>query len=457
MLGIIRHNHFLSGYDLAIIDQAIWKYSKFEAPINTNQAYAFTSILTDHVELIFILIAPFYWLFNNVRVLILLQALAISSTGLAVFLLCQRKKLDTWISYALLISFLMFYGIQSAVWADVHSLVFGAAFLAWFLYLIDAQKFKLAWLFFFLTISCKEDMALLTLLIIVIYFLKNRNKKLIGFVAVSIIYLLVIFFVYFPYFVPGGYRYQNHRGLLAEINLQNLYNTPDKRDVLLYSSAWYGFLPFLSPLYLIPALGDVSHYFILGNAVVSSGQNIFGHYRVTLALLLIWPVIITLAKFKRLNNKFIAVYLILCALFLQYYLHLPLSYLGKSWFWKESASPKTTTLLLKSIPPEASLVTQVNILPHASHRNLEFLMWPSTKDFKTNSPCGQKNCLWFTWPGNPEYMIVDISPEYDTRYWLTNKNEFIEGLKNLEKGEVIKLYQQSGDTIIYKVLKRPNY
>lgn len=33
------------------------------------------------------------------------------------------------------------------------------------------------------------------------------------------------------------------------------------------------------------------------------------HYRVTLALLMVWPFILTVSKFKNLNNKFVALYL----------------------------------------------------------------------------------------------------------------------------------------------------
>lgn len=457
ILGIIRHNHFLSGYDLAVIDQAIWKYSIFTAPISTNHAYAFTSILTDHVELIFLLLAPFYWIINDVRMLIVLQALVISFSGLAVFLFSREKKLKKIISYALLVSYLMFYGVQNAVWSDVHSLVFGVSFLAWFWYFLEVKRYRYAWIFFFLAIFSKEDIALLTLLMSGVYFIKDRNKHILGFLLVSIVYLISIFFIYFPFFVPGGYRFQSRNGLLSHLDVQNFYNTDSRRNVLLYSSLWYGLLPFLSPLFLLPAVGDLAHYFVLGNAVVTSAQSIFMHYRVSLALLLVWPTIMTITKFKKgkLNNKYMALYLLLWAFILQYHLHLPLSYFTKTWFLTRPNSVLSIEEGLASIPPDASIVTQVNILPHASHRKLEFLMWPMTKDFKKNSPCGKKSCQWFRWPGDPEYIIVNTSEDWDERYWLTTRATFKEGLANLEKEGVIKKYKQIDETTIYKVIKRP--
>jgi uncharacterized membrane protein len=35
VLGLFRHWHFGSGYDLAIFDQAVWHMSRFEAPAST--------------------------------------------------------------------------------------------------------------------------------------------------------------------------------------------------------------------------------------------------------------------------------------------------------------------------------------------------------------------------------------------------------------------------------------
>ncbi len=455
VMGVIRQIHFLSGYDLAIVDQAIWNYSHFQAPISTNQAYAFTPILWDHVELIFPLLVPFYWVYNNVITLILLQSFAICSSGIAVFLIAKKYGLKTIVSISLLISYLLFYGIQNAIWADVHSLVFGIAFLAWFIYFLEIKNKKGAWIFFLLTIICKEDMALLTGIISIILFVIRRDKNMLWFGGLSFLYLFSIFYIYFPYFVPGGYRFQSNTGLLSQIHIDNFYNSSDKRNVLLYSSIWFGFLPFLSPFYLLAALGDLIKYFVIGNAVVSSGQSIFGHYRSSLAILLIWPTIITIGKFKKFNSPVIALYLLLCAFLLQYFLHLPFSYFAKKWFWAPTPSVASMKKILPYVPRDAAVVTQINMLPHLSHRKLEFIMWPETKKFTAHSPCGQETCNWFHWAGNPKYMIVNTSTDWDTRYWLTNRSEFIDGIKNLQAAGIIKPIHIIDSTYMFEVLKHP--
>ncbi|HSD98985.1 MAG TPA: DUF2079 domain-containing protein [Patescibacteria group bacterium] len=454
-LGVIKHNHFLSGYDLAVIDQAIWHYSHLQLPISTNHAYAFTPIYWDHVELIFPLFAPLYWIWSDVRALIILQAFVMCSSGFAVYLIAKKYAVKTVVASALLVSYLMFYGIQNALWSDVHSLVFGVGFLAWFLYFSLTKYNRWTWIFFFLTIFSKEDMALITAIISLLLFWKTKQKQYLFFLGISCVYLVFIFTIYFPFFIPGGYRFQNKSGLLSHLDATTLYNTSDKRDVLLYSSVWFGFLPFLSPLFLLPAFFDLVKYFVVANANVTSGQSLFGHYRSMLALLFVWPTIITIGRYKKLNNIYIACYLLLFALFIQYQLHLPLSYFSKQWFWTKPASTNTIEQMLTKIPPDASIATQINILPHLSHRKLEFVLWPDTKDFLINSPCGQKNCTWFRIADKPQYILVDTATDWDVRYWLTDRNTFIQGLQNMEKAGVITQKQTIDTTTLYVVIKKP--
>ena len=94
-LALNKHAHFLSGYDLAIVDQIVWKYSQFKLPITTVHSYASTSLLTDHLEIIYILLAPFYWIFNYAVTLIILESLLVSLSGMPIFLLAKHKKLPT--------------------------------------------------------------------------------------------------------------------------------------------------------------------------------------------------------------------------------------------------------------------------------------------------------------------------------------------------------------------------
>src|SRR5687767_5495170 len=72
-LAIVKHNHFLSGYDLAVNDQGIWKYSQFKAPIPTVHSSNDTPIYFDHFEPILLLFAPLYMVVPDIKLLFLIQ------------------------------------------------------------------------------------------------------------------------------------------------------------------------------------------------------------------------------------------------------------------------------------------------------------------------------------------------------------------------------------------------
>ncbi len=456
VLSVIRHLHFGSyGFDLGITDQIVWLYSILRAPITTVQAYPFTSILTDHVELMYVLIAPFYWLYRSPIMLLVLQAAALSFSGIPVYLLARKKKLRPVVCFALLVSFLMFYGMQNAVWFDVHSLSFGAAALAWFIYFLDAEQTHWIFITLVLAIISKEDVALLTGLVSAVYFLRRRDRNSLFAGIISLLYFAAIFGVYFPHFTHDGYRYATADGLGKHVSLSLFYDSADKRQTWLYSLGWFGFLPVASVLTLLPAIGDMAHYFVFAPNFTAA-QGLFMHYRVTLGVLLALPTIDVISRWKKLNTVYIAIYLVVCALALQYVLHLPLSYLTKRWFWTMPASVTDIERGIRQLPKDASVVSQNNITPHLSERPLVFTLYPMTKDFTENSPCGVKTCDWLRWAGKPSYLIVDTSRDWDERSFLIPRERFITSVINLEKNGNIDLFFRSHETSVYRILHQPN-
>lgn len=456
-LSIVRHNNFGSfGFDLGMINQIVWKFAYLKEPLNTIYQHPFTSTFTDHIEFIYIFIAPLYRLFPNPITLLIIQAFLVTSSGIAVFYFARFFKLHILVSYALMISYLMFYGIQNALWFEVHSLTLAAGILPWFLYFLYTSRIKLTVLFFILAISCKEDIALFTFMISLLHYWKYRAKISLVLAGISFLYLCSIFLVYFPYFTEDGYRFQSTSGLFSNLNPLYMIDTDEKRSVIFYATAWFGFLPLLSPVYLLPALADLAHYFILGRDVPTA-QTFFMHYRVVLALLFVWPAIMAINKYRRrLNTIPIACYILLWAFILQYILHLPLSYLVKQWFWTTPSSVTSINAMITHIPHNASIVSQNNITPHISGRDVVFTLWPEKKDFGANSPCDNSTCDWFRWEGNPQYLIVDTAHEWDIRHFLTHPQEFKNGLTHLEDTQVISKEKQIGTTILYRVHQNPS-
>ncbi|MFI5801726.1 DUF2079 domain-containing protein [Streptomyces sp. NPDC051561] len=74
----------LGGFDLGLFDQAIRAYARFELPRSTikNVHHEFPpdfSLLGDHFSPVLVVVAPLYWIWNDPRVLLVVQALLFAS------------------------------------------------------------------------------------------------------------------------------------------------------------------------------------------------------------------------------------------------------------------------------------------------------------------------------------------------------------------------------------------
>lgn len=457
VLTIIRHNHYQSyGYDLGINDQVVWRYSRFQLPYATIDPFPGRTKFTQHVELVYALVAPAYWIYSSPITLILVRNGWFCFSALAVFLLARKKKINPFLSVVLVISYLGFYGVQNAIWTDVHSNSFGSGLIMWFLYFLEDKRKRLAVLFFFLAITAKENVAVSTFIFSFLYFLRDKSKLLLFFMVSSVLYLLFVFLIFFPHIMHVEYLYSNSGGYFSNFNLLSLIDTPEKRLVIWYSLLSFGFIALLRPLYLLPAFASIFIYFVVASELTGA-HGLYGHYRIGLSVFLVFPTIYAIAKYKWLNKWYIGLYLLICVMLVQYVLHLPISYLFKQWFWTEPAAVKNINVMINNyLPRNASIVSQNNITPHISQREKIYTLYPETRKFTDKQFCGQEMCDWFRWEVNAQYLIVDTSDAWDARHFLINRENFIKGVNNLEKAKYIKQYKKVGNTSLYKILKNPN-
>ena len=229
VLTFVRYFHYQSfGYDLGINDQTVWRYSRFELPVSTIAPYPDKSKLYLHVELIYALVAPFYWIWSARRMLLIVEIAIVCSGGIALYFLARHKKISYPVSVASVISYLAFFGVQNAIWFDVHSITFAAGFLCWLLLFLEKKRFGWATVFFLLALTSKENVGVITFCIGVIYYLQQRNT-ISAFIAIaSAMYVGFIYFIYFPHIIQMTYLYQNSGGLLSNLNPISLVDTVEK-------------------------------------------------------------------------------------------------------------------------------------------------------------------------------------------------------------------------------------
>src|SRR3989344_2616230 len=115
-LSIVRHNNFQSGaFDLGLYDQSVWQYSQFQVPYNTIKN---RFILGDHLAITLPLLSSLFWIWDDVKILLIFQAFWISLSTLPVFLLIRNRGYSSFVSLCLSFVYSLFYGIQFMVFFD---------------------------------------------------------------------------------------------------------------------------------------------------------------------------------------------------------------------------------------------------------------------------------------------------------------------------------------------------
>lgn len=259
-----------SAYDLAIKTQVIW---------NTFQGDWFASsievehYLGDHVQIIFLLLAPLYALWADVRVMLLLQAFLLSLAAIPVYRIALRRLADRWLALLFAAAYLLFPLVGFVNRFDFHPLVFTIPLFFLAYDLLDTDHLTWASLFIFLSLTLREDVGF-TVFAFGLYaavFMKRRTLGLIWAVA-GLSWSLTAIFVVIPYFrggvsdTMGRYAWlgDSPPGMLRTLLTESLLVMdhllqPYRRTLLLKLLLPLGFLSLLSPAPLLVGLPALAY------------------------------------------------------------------------------------------------------------------------------------------------------------------------------------------------------
>jgi len=451
LVSLVPHYNFrTTAWDLGIFNQAIYHYSHFQLSPNTIRGVSI--LLADHFELILFLFSPLYWIFGSYT-LLLIQILAILSGGIGVFLFLREKTKDKILSVAGLILFYLFFGIFNSLAFAYHSNVIGIMFLPWMLYFLKKEKIGLYYLFFFLALISREDIALITgFLGFAILFFEKRSLKKHGLVTlfVSVLYFSLILKVFIPFFAKESYRYWTYDVIgesplefLGTIILHPIYsisilfNQETKVQTLKFLLASGGLFVILSPKYLLLALPIVCRDFMSSHALYYRGDYGF-HYLVEFSPIISISAISVIAKLKKAIGYHFIKYslifiLILSNLFLLSQIHFfdgsKLSRIFTSAYYSADLHSRNELLkAIKLIRPNATVSAQNTIVPHLANRDNIFL---------------------FPLIDNSDYVILSIR-----NIWLNNDKEVLEkeynGWQELEQNVKYKKIYNEKKVILYQ-------
>ncbi|MEY3988066.1 MAG: hypothetical protein RJB50_335 [Actinomycetota bacterium] len=165
--------------------------SRFESPFVTLMG---RNLFGDHTSFILILLVPFYWLVGSSSFLFIVQSMAIAAGAIPVFLYA-RRRLESEIAASV---FALVYLIHPAtVWIGIenfHPDSFLGLFIGVALYAALEQRWRLLFVALVLSLSVKEDVALVIIpLGIWLAFRKSRKVGLTT-AGVSLWYMIVAIF-----------------------------------------------------------------------------------------------------------------------------------------------------------------------------------------------------------------------------------------------------------------------
>jgi uncharacterized membrane protein len=257
-LGVQRHDRFGTfGFDLGIYDQAIWLLSRLRDPFITVrglEAYG------HHVNVILVVLAPFYRLGAGPHFLLFVQIAAQASGAVAVFLLARDLIGDRWIAVGLGIVYLLHPTSQWLVWEFFHpdAVSIGPLLFAYW----AAREWRWGWFAFAAVVAamCKEDVALVLAVFGLLIAWRGDRRIGLGVSAGSIAWYVVATRVVIPWQNGIGPFYDTFFGTLGTTPVQvavhsvrhplatwKIVNQHDRYEYLWRMLAPVAFVPFVAP------------------------------------------------------------------------------------------------------------------------------------------------------------------------------------------------------------------
>jgi len=208
---VLRHETLNSrGYDLGNVDQAVWNTAhgrvlQFTNWIGKSDDFRYPSRLAMHFEPIYLLIAPLYWIWSDVRLLLILQAVVVALGGLAIYRLALDALGRPWPAIAMVAAFLLYAPLQWALLDDFHAVTLVGGLVPFAFWALRRRRWGWFTLLVILIMSTKEDMPLLVGMmgLYALIWERERSAGLVT-IAAAAAWFIVAVFVIIPHYTLGG-------------------------------------------------------------------------------------------------------------------------------------------------------------------------------------------------------------------------------------------------------------
>jgi len=388
-ISILRYEHYYTGrFDLGNMAHTVWntlhgRVFEFTNPNGTE----IVSRLAFHADFLLILLAPFYLIWEDPRMLLLIQTIVVAAGAFFVYAIANKILNNKALALTFAFIYLINPSVQRANIYDFHAVTLATTFLLGAFYFLYKKQYIIFILFAFLAGITKEQIWAIIALFGIYIFLIQKEKKL-GIAVFSISSFLFYFLIWhaIPSASDGTHFALSYYAEAGEIDspsklLKELLINPDKTYSLLTTESRrnylhslfkpLGYLSLFSPLYLIFALPD------LGINLISRKPHlhqIYYQYTSAITPFLFIAAIFTVdfikKRWQRIPIFVIIIYSLLLSIY-SAYLYGPLPGSREpnlDMLTKPFANKKNVDVFLASIPINASVSASNSIGSHLAHR-----------------------------------------------------------------------------------------
>lgn len=355
---MLRHEQFDSfWYDFGILDETIWKLSRFHMP--SIPALGNRIVWGDHFNPSAMLVAPFYWLTSNQRIIIVAQVGYVTLSALFLYQVLTKLVNNVTLRISLLVSYLWFVGMQNAMYTDIHNMVFAVLPLSVILWAIVYERWSWYWLALIWFLGWQENSAGIVLGLSIYVWFKNSKfkRKAVITAVIGILYAILVTQFVMPLYLGSNYQYSPEipKNLLDLVS--SFFYPWIKLKTIVGSLAQFTFLPlFFPPLW--PAIGEqYLERFVFNNAATRWDMGF--HYNAILAPLFLLSSAEFISKLQsKVKGNFLFTILAVVNLSMlfglhRFYYHGPFDLVFRTEYWGQVERNTHYKHFLKTLPKQA--------------------------------------------------------------------------------------------------------
>lgn len=404
-VSIVNHLMFRTyGLDLGAYTNAIYDYAHLHGNDCSFFRWETQNLLSDHFDLLLVLISPLVYLFGNWTLLIV-QIAAVLIGAYGVYRLAQLYTDSKVIPLTVMLMLLTSFGVWHAVGFDFHTNVLTAMLLPWMLYFLRRSRMFPATVMLVLMVIGKETQAVwLLFVLLALMFDYSRNRSIMRWLAASatgcVVYTLVVMLWVMPALGDTGRGFDRFAwmgGSIGEVAVWMLTHplqavaalfadfTRSGHDsikiefyiCLLVSGGW---LAVMKPNYLLMLVPMVAM------KMLSQDTGFWGlgfHYNIEICTVMVVASTLALCRVKSVRGQTVMswVAVLLSLLTLIFSVSNPFSHIRKenvriydARHWHQpDLDVEAARRMLKEIPSEASVCATTMFTPHLATRDSVYI------------------------------------------------------------------------------------